>query len=142
MRRIRELPLAPTTMAKSSRDTWQGSKRTVFAMGLAAVLVGLVLAVAFQAARRGLNTQLPALSDVEGVNGQLDELPVDELFLGWKSTIRTSELVEPENPNPIVMDRRKDRRYFSLVVTGSLLIVGGLCAMAWAGLQKPSATTA
>ena len=138
MRRIRELPLAPVSEEKKAADTWQGPKRTVFSLGLAALLVGLVLVIAFQTARRGLNTELPPLADVEGVNEQLDALPVDELFVGWKSTIRTSELVEPETPNQIVLDRRKDRRYFSLVVTGAVLIVGGIAGMGWASLRKNS----
>ena len=51
---------------------------------------------------------------------------------------RTSELVEPETPNQIVLDRRKDRRYLSLVVTGAVLIVGGIASMGWASLRKNS----
>ena len=133
LRKLRELEPAeaPAGKPRSTRE-WQSVHLSGLSTGLAILFLGIILAGTFGLLYSRLNMEIPAEVDAnrQRMMADVEQAPADQLFILWKSTIRSVELTD-QPPNDIVDDIKRGRLFFQLIVAGLVVTTIGLGTTLW-----------
>ena len=124
LRKIRELPLDENQVAESTAQ-WSFERRSMFAGGLAAFLIGVGITVVFLLLRSQLDTEIPPIPEEEAFLAIVENTPIDGLWLKWKESVRSTELGDWV-PSPVTIARRQARLYLQISIVTGVIALGGL----------------
>ena len=130
LRKIRELPV-DAEQEVSVSEGWSFERRSKFAIGMAALILGSLSCGGFLYARSQLETEIPPIPEEEIFIQIVDESPIDELWLKWKESVRSTELGE-WTPSEISQSRKMARYLDGVAIAAGVIAFGGL---AYAGLS-------
>jgi hypothetical protein len=124
LRKIRELPIDETQAVEKAAG-WSFERRSMFAVGLAAFLVGLGITTVFLLLRSQLNTDIPAIPEEEAFIAIVEDTPIDGLWVKWKESVRDTDLGD-WTPSPITMARKQAKLYLQVSIITTIIALSGL----------------
>lgn len=124
LRKIRDLPLDETQVVEKATG-WSFERRSMFAGGLAAFLIGVGITSVFLLLRSQLDTEIPAIPEEEAFLAIVENTPIDGLWVKWKESVRDTDLGD-WTPSEITMARKQSRLYFQVSIITIVIALGGL----------------
>ena len=124
LRKIRELPLDETQVEEKAAS-WSFERRSMFAGGLAAFLIGLGITTVFLLLRSQLDTEIPSIPEEEAFLAIVENTPIDGLWVKWKESVRDTDLGD-WTPSEVTIARKQARLYFQVAIITTIIALGGL----------------